>query len=206
MNLHVDGATKGQFKFNEITSITGVKPYVLRFWESEFDQIQPQVNELGQKYYSQSDLDAISKIKKLLFDEKLSIPQAKGYLDREMIIDDCPEEDISLIEVQANELKIAINERANQIEQSVDNKVVENSELIEKDINVKTEETLVSTDRLIPDQMQEKAQLIADEIRNDVSLLRAFRDSDVVSLVSAKKKLCSLVARIDVICKQHNWS
>lgn len=195
MNLHVDGATKAQFKFNEISSITGVKPYVLRFWESEFDQINPQINELGQKYYSQIDLSAISKIKKLLFDEKLSIPQAKGYLDREMI-EDLPEVVESFIKEQSSDLKQAFDLREEQIRaaQEISEQLIEES-------------TIVSMiDEPLIDQVQEKAIFVANEIRNDVSFLRAFKDSDVVSLVSAKKKLSALAAKIDGICKQHNWS
>jgi len=74
-------AKRNTYKFNEVTSVTGVKPYVLRFWESEFEQISPRVLEGGHKIYAQADLEAIQKIKTLLFEEKLSIPQAKSFFD-----------------------------------------------------------------------------------------------------------------------------
>ena len=50
---------------------------MLRFWESEFSQISPVTSEQGVKYYSQEDIESIKEIKNLLFNEKLSIPQAK---------------------------------------------------------------------------------------------------------------------------------
>ncbi len=68
---------KSNFKFQELTPITGVKPYVIRFWETEFDDISPVTSDSGQKLYARKDVEAILKIKKLLFDEKMSIPEAK---------------------------------------------------------------------------------------------------------------------------------
>lgn len=68
---------KSNFKFQELTPITGVKPYVIRFWETEFPEINPVSSEGGQKIYSRSDVESILKIKKLLFEDKLSIPEAK---------------------------------------------------------------------------------------------------------------------------------
>jgi DNA-binding transcriptional MerR regulator len=68
---------KSNFKFQELTPITGVKPYVIRFWETEFDDIAPMISDSGQKLYARKDVEAILKIKKLLFDEKLTIPEAR---------------------------------------------------------------------------------------------------------------------------------
>lgn len=71
---------KSNFKFQELTPITGVKPYVIRFWETEFPEIAPIDSEGGQKIYSRSDVEVILKIKKLLFEDKLSIPEAKAKI------------------------------------------------------------------------------------------------------------------------------
>lgn len=68
---------KSNFKFQELTPITGVKPYVIRFWETEFCEIAPVSSDSGQKLYARKDVEAIFKIKKLLFDDKMSIPEAK---------------------------------------------------------------------------------------------------------------------------------
>lgn len=68
---------KSNFKFQELTPITGVKPYVIRFWETEFPEIAPVDSDSGQKLYARKDIEAIFKIKKLLFDEKMTIQEAK---------------------------------------------------------------------------------------------------------------------------------
>ena len=68
---------KSNFKFQELTPITGVKPYVIRFWETEFDDIAPITSDSGQRLYARKDIEAILKIKKLLFEEKLTIQEAK---------------------------------------------------------------------------------------------------------------------------------
>jgi DNA-binding transcriptional MerR regulator len=71
---------KSAFKFGELPSITGVKPYVLRFWETEFDDIRPVLGEDGQKVYSRVDVETILKIKALLFENKLSLLEAKSAI------------------------------------------------------------------------------------------------------------------------------
>ena len=71
---------KSLLKSNEICTIAGIKPYVLRFWESEFEQIRPITSSLGQKLYSAEDLDTIIRIKKLLFEEKMPVDKAKSCL------------------------------------------------------------------------------------------------------------------------------
>lgn len=68
---------KSNFKFQELTPITGVKPYVIRFWETEFEDISPVISDTGDKLYARKDVEAILRIKELLFDNKLSIPEAK---------------------------------------------------------------------------------------------------------------------------------
>lgn len=68
---------KSSFKINEVCALTGVKSYVLRFWESEFTEIAPLVSSSGQKLYEHRDIEAILLIKKLLFDDKFTIERAK---------------------------------------------------------------------------------------------------------------------------------
>jgi len=65
---------------DEACGLTGVKPYVLRFWESEFDQISPITSSSGQKLFSYDDVEKILFIKRLLFQEKLTIEEAKAKI------------------------------------------------------------------------------------------------------------------------------
>lgn len=71
---------KSNFKFQELTPITGVKPYVIRYWETEFPEISPITNDSGQKLYARKDVEAILRVKKLLFEDKLTIPEAKARM------------------------------------------------------------------------------------------------------------------------------
>lgn len=73
---------KSAFKLNEVCSITGVKPYVLRFWESEFEEIEPMTSSTGQKLFGPRDIEAIATVKDLLFNQKMSIDQARFSLKK----------------------------------------------------------------------------------------------------------------------------
>lgn len=70
------------FKIGEVSRITGVEPYVLRYWESEFESIQP--NKLrNQRRYRRKDIERILEIRHLLYDQRFTIAGAKKRL-REM--------------------------------------------------------------------------------------------------------------------------
>ena len=68
------------FKIGEVSEIAGVQPSVLRFWETEFKQINPKRTPSGQRLYRRNDIDTILKIKELLYDKKFTIQGAKRYL------------------------------------------------------------------------------------------------------------------------------
>lgn len=73
---------KSHFKMDEVCGLTGVKPYVLRFWESEFPEIKPSLSSSGQKLFSYRDVEVIYHIKQLLFEQKCNIEQAKLKLSQ----------------------------------------------------------------------------------------------------------------------------
>ena len=68
---------KSHFRLDEVCGLTGVKPYVLRFWETEFNEISPITSSSGQRLFEHKDIEAIAYIKQLLFDKKMTIEQAK---------------------------------------------------------------------------------------------------------------------------------
>ncbi|TNF02499.1 MAG: MerR family transcriptional regulator [Deltaproteobacteria bacterium] len=88
---------KSLFKLNEVCGLTGVKPYVLRFWESEFEEIEPVTSSSGQKLYEHKDIEAIAIIKKLLFEDKMTIEQAKAQML--MVYSKSTEDDVELPEI-----------------------------------------------------------------------------------------------------------
>jgi len=71
---------KRYFRIGEVSRIIGVEPYVLRYWESEFPQIKPSRADSRQRTYQKKDLETIIEIKRLLYDEKMTIEGAKKRL------------------------------------------------------------------------------------------------------------------------------
>ncbi|RKZ30411.1 MerR family transcriptional regulator [bacterium] len=73
---------KGRFKklyysITEVGEITGLKPHILRYWESEFPFLRPKRNRAGNRAYRQKDIEMIQQIKRLLYDEGYTIEGAK---------------------------------------------------------------------------------------------------------------------------------
>jgi len=68
------------FKIGEVSEITGVEPYVLRYWETEFDILAPQKSKAKQRVYEKKDIENILAIKNLLWKERYSIEGAQNRL------------------------------------------------------------------------------------------------------------------------------
>ena len=65
---------------SEVCQFTNTQPYVLRFWESEFPQLQPGKSASGQRLYRQRDVDVVRRIKELLHDEEYTLDRARKLL------------------------------------------------------------------------------------------------------------------------------
>jgi len=65
------------FKIGEVARLTGVPPYVLRFWETEFKAIQPVKSRSRQRLYRKRDVELILKIKDLLYAQRFTIEGAR---------------------------------------------------------------------------------------------------------------------------------
>ena len=68
------------YSIGEVSEITGLKQYVLRYWETEFAHLKPNKNSAGNRIYRQNDIDNLLEIKKLLHKEKFTIKGAIQYL------------------------------------------------------------------------------------------------------------------------------
>jgi DNA-binding transcriptional MerR regulator len=71
------------FRIGEVAELTGVPPYVLRYWESEFKLLRPRKNHAGQRVYRKHDVQLILRIKNLLYEERLTLEGAKKKLQQE---------------------------------------------------------------------------------------------------------------------------
>jgi DNA-binding transcriptional MerR regulator len=72
------------FKIGEVCEITDTQPYVLRYWESEFQALAPAKNSSGQRIYRRRDIETVLRIKQLLYQEGFTIAGAKKRLEAEL--------------------------------------------------------------------------------------------------------------------------
>ncbi|MCM2324112.1 MAG: MerR family transcriptional regulator [Oligoflexia bacterium] len=69
------------FRIGDVARLAGVKPYVLRFWESEFPLISPDKSGSGHRVYRRTDVETILLIKHLLYQERYSIEGARKRIN-----------------------------------------------------------------------------------------------------------------------------
>jgi DNA-binding transcriptional MerR regulator len=74
------GLKKLYYSISEVSKLTGLEQYILRYWETEFDQLKPSKNRAGNRIYTNKDINLILKIKKLLREEKYTIEGARKNL------------------------------------------------------------------------------------------------------------------------------
>jgi DNA-binding transcriptional MerR regulator len=71
---------KGLYRISEVSRLTDLKPFVLRYWETEFPMLEPVKSSIGHRLYRQEDVDLVLKIKRLLYDEGFTIAGARRHL------------------------------------------------------------------------------------------------------------------------------
>lgn len=68
------------YSIGDVSDITGLKQYVLRYWETEFSILNPSKNSAGNRIYKDNDIKIIKHIQDLLYSKKYTIKGAKQYL------------------------------------------------------------------------------------------------------------------------------
>ncbi len=81
------------YSISEVSRLTGLEQYVLRYWETEFDVLHPQKNRAGNRVYSNRDIKFILRIKELLREQRYTIEGAKAILKAERLNDGKPLEE-----------------------------------------------------------------------------------------------------------------
>jgi DNA-binding transcriptional MerR regulator len=69
------------FRIGEVAKLAGVKPYVLRFWESEFAGLGPKKSGTGHRLYRRKDVELVLEIKRLLYEKRFTIEGARKVLE-----------------------------------------------------------------------------------------------------------------------------
>jgi DNA-binding transcriptional MerR regulator len=73
-------AEQGLYRIGEVSRLTDLKPFVLRYWETEFPMLEPVKSASGHRLYRQQDVDMVLRIKRLLYDEGFTIAGARRHL------------------------------------------------------------------------------------------------------------------------------
>tara|TARA_B110000014_G_scaffold264052_1_gene263105 strand:+ start:1261 stop:1590 length:330 start_codon:yes stop_codon:yes gene_type:complete len=92
------------FQISEVSKLVGIKAHTLRFWEKEFEGLNPETRKGNRRYYTKQDIELVFKIKSLLYENKLTVAGAK----------------------------VALNAKNNTIDHSEDNKILEDLEEVLK--------------------------------------------------------------------------
>lgn len=69
------------FRIGEVARLAGIKPYVLRFWETEFSGLGPRKSGTGHRLYRRKDVEMVLEIKRLLYEKRYTIEGARKYLE-----------------------------------------------------------------------------------------------------------------------------
>jgi DNA-binding transcriptional MerR regulator len=76
------------YTIGEVSRLADLKPFVLRYWESEIPMLQPTKDDAGRRVYRQQDVDMVFRIKRLLYDEGYTIAGARRHLREKSGADD----------------------------------------------------------------------------------------------------------------------
>lgn len=69
------------FRIGDVAKLAGIKPYVLRFWETEFPALGPKKSGTGHRLYRRKDVELVLEIKTLLYEKRFTIEGARKHLE-----------------------------------------------------------------------------------------------------------------------------
>jgi DNA-binding transcriptional MerR regulator len=69
------------FRIGEVAKLAGIKPYVLRFWETEFPGLGPKKSGTGHRLFRRKDVELVLEIKRLLYEQRFTIEGARKHLE-----------------------------------------------------------------------------------------------------------------------------
>jgi DNA-binding transcriptional MerR regulator len=73
-------AKKAYYSIGEVCDLTGLKPHVLRYWETQFDVLNPTKNRAGNRVFRPKEIELVLLVKHLLYEEKYTIQGARRRL------------------------------------------------------------------------------------------------------------------------------
>lgn len=76
----IDSEKKLYYSIGDVTKLTGVEPHVLRYWETEFKELNPRKNTSGKRLYRERDIEVLMAIRKLLYEDRFTTEGAQKRL------------------------------------------------------------------------------------------------------------------------------
>ena len=80
---YADIPDKLYFRIGEVSSLVGVEPYVLRYWETEFEALSPKKSGTGHRLYKRKEVELLLKIRHLLYEKRYTIEGARQFMQSE---------------------------------------------------------------------------------------------------------------------------
>ena len=85
------------YRIGEAAELLGLKTHVLRYWESEFSQLVPRRTDKGQRFYTESDLALLRRIRQLLHEQGMTIVGARRVLEGSAVLDETVPEGVTAV-------------------------------------------------------------------------------------------------------------
>ncbi len=124
------GIKKLYYSISEVSKITALEQYVLRYWETEFEQLNPSKNRAGNRIYTNRDIKLILEIKRLLRDERYTIEGAKHVL-KGFIPEGDTNQQLELL-TDAPQPMESVSVRQSSVENRVQNDMIEFKRFLEE--------------------------------------------------------------------------
>ena len=78
-----DGIRKLYYSIGEVAALADLEAHVLRYWETEFDELRPKKNRAGNRVYTERDIETVMRVRALLREDKYTIEGARQVLARQ---------------------------------------------------------------------------------------------------------------------------
>ena len=123
-------AGKMYYTIGEVSDLTGVKPHVLRYWETEFPSLRPKKNRAGNRSYRPRDIKAVLAIRDLLYKEKFTINGARKKLQENFGNPDpiLKQMQIPFSDPQARHVLVTVKKELEELREMLMNGKIENGE------------------------------------------------------------------------------
>jgi len=109
------------FKLNEVCKLANVQPYMLRFWGTEFPALEASKSGTGQRLYNRDQVELILEVRRLLFDEGLTIAGARKRIGtRAQAVEPLPEEEREHVSAKAKKQRSTARRAASAKPKQVD--------------------------------------------------------------------------------------